>query len=116
VLLNESEIVIGRSPYCTVVLTQETVSRVHASLRIVGSSVEIRDHGSSNGTYVNGKPIRGPTQIGPSDDIRLGRVVIRLEIASMRMSRATGHMPQVRDPESETMTDETPIDVLEGKT
>ena len=115
VLLNESEVVIGRSPYCTLVLGHETISRVHASLRVVGSSVEIRDHDSSNGTYVNGKAIQGPTLVGPGDDIRLGKVMIILEVASMRMASATGHMPQVREPATETKTSQVVSDGAEDK-
>lgn len=95
VLLGDSEVVIGRSPYCTLVLNQETISRVHASLRVVGNQVEISDHKSSNGTYVNGRPIHAPTMVGPRDDIRLGKVRVRIEVASMRMSHATGNMPRV---------------------
>jgi pSer/pThr/pTyr-binding forkhead associated (FHA) protein len=108
VLLSESEIVLGRSPYCTVVLTQDTISRVHASLRVVGARVEIRDHASSNGTYVNGKAIRTPTLVGPSDDIRLGKIQVRLEVASMRMSSATGHIPRPIEPPAQPQGEDTP--------
>ena len=34
----EGEVVIGRSSYCSLVLDHDSLSRVHASLRIVGSA------------------------------------------------------------------------------
>ena len=103
-LLGESELVIGRSAYCTMILDHETISRVHASLRAVGQRVELTDNKSSNGTYVNGKAITGPTLVGPSDDIRLGRVKIWLEVASMRVQVETGQLPAVRPPEPDELT------------
>jgi pSer/pThr/pTyr-binding forkhead associated (FHA) protein len=96
VLLGEGEVVIGRSSYCSLVLDHETLSRVHASVRVVGDGVELADLGSSNGTYVNGTPIKGPTRVGPGDDIRLGKVKIWIEVASTRISAATGRFPPPR--------------------
>jgi pSer/pThr/pTyr-binding forkhead associated (FHA) protein len=97
-LLAESELVIGRSAYCTLILEHETISRVHASLRIVGDSVELTDNKSSNGTYVNGEAITRPTLVGPGDDIRLGRVKIWLEVASMKILVDTGQFAAVHHP------------------
>jgi pSer/pThr/pTyr-binding forkhead associated (FHA) protein len=104
VLLGEGEVVIGRSSYCSLVLDHESLSRVHASLRIVGSGIEISDLGSSNGTFVNGAAIKGPTRIVPGDEIRLGKVKIWLEVASARISATTGRFAQVSiDPEDTTL-------------
>ena len=102
-LLGESELVIGRSAYCSLILEHETISRVHASLRIVGHRVELTDNKSSNGTYVNGKAITRPTLIGPNDDIRLGRVKIWLEVASMRIQVETGQIPAVHQTEPDVL-------------
>src|SRR4051794_14681992 len=81
VLLGEGEVVIGRSSYCSLVLDHETLSRVHASLRVVGDGIELSDLGSSNGTFVNGAGIAAPTRVRPGDDIRLGKVKIWIEVA-----------------------------------
>ena len=89
-LLGEGEVVIGRSSYCSLVVEHETLSRVHASLRVAGDGVELSDLGSSNGTFVNGVAISAPTTVRPGDEIRLGRVKIWIEIASARVSAATG--------------------------
>ena len=103
-LLGDGEVVIGRSSYCSLVLDHESLSRVHASLRIVGDGVELSDLGSSNGTFVNGHAITAPTRVTPGDEIRLGKVTIWLEVASARVSATTGRFAQVSfDPEDTTI-------------
>ncbi len=107
VLLGEGEVVIGRSSYCSLVLDHETLSRVHASLRVVADGIELSDLGSSNGTFVGGVAITGPTRVRPGDDIRLGNVKVWIEVASARISAATGRFASVRNPETEMVHEET---------
>ena len=76
------ELVIGRSLSCALALDHGSGSRIHASVRIVGGACEIADLGSSNGTFVNGRRVRGtPVAIGPNDDVRLGRAQLKVAIA-----------------------------------
>ncbi len=108
VLLGEGEVVIGRSAYCSLVLEHETLSRVHASLKVVDDGVELSDLGSSNGTFVNGVLIEGPTRVRPGDDIRLGKVEIWIEVASARISAATGRFSALRtETQGEIVHDDT---------
>ena len=58
----------------------ERVSRVHAELEHVGESWAVADDGlSRNGTYVNGKRVRGRQRLEEGDELRLGgtRMVFR---------------------------------------
>jgi pSer/pThr/pTyr-binding forkhead associated (FHA) protein len=108
VLLGEGEVIVGRSSYCSLVLDNETLSRVHASLRVVDDGVELSDLGSSNGTFVNGAEVTGPTRVRPGDDIHLGKVKIWIEVASARVSAATGRFAPFRGPiETELSTEDT---------
>ena len=94
-LLAEGEVVVGRSPYCSLVLESESISRVHASFRIVeDGGVELADLGSSNGTFVNGARVAAPVKVGRPDEIRLGRVRIWVETASARAAVETGKFSQ----------------------
>jgi pSer/pThr/pTyr-binding forkhead associated (FHA) protein len=80
-LLGGTELVIGRSGYCTMVLDEPSVSRVHASLKVVGDHVELRDLGSRNGTSVNGEPVgKSPTVVKPGDDIKVGHESVTLSV------------------------------------
>jgi len=48
---------IGRDPECDFFLNNMTVSRRHALIEVVGSKLMIRDEGSLNGTWVDGKVV-----------------------------------------------------------
>lgn len=63
---------IGRSRDCTIALPMEVehldVSRHHCLIEIAPSGVRIRDLGSLNGTFVNGKKIgQRVSSLGPAD-------------------------------------------------
>ncbi|MDF2445125.1 MAG: hypothetical protein K0S46_361 [Moraxellaceae bacterium] len=47
--------IIGRDPGCDIIISGPHVSRRHAELSIRGGKLWVKDLGSSNGTFVNGK-------------------------------------------------------------
>jgi ABC-type multidrug transport system ATPase subunit/predicted component of type VI protein secretion system len=63
---------IGRDPSNAIVLPAPAVSRFHAEVEQVGQRFRVRDLHSSNGTYVNGKPVTGETWVHPGDAIQIG--------------------------------------------
>jgi hypothetical protein len=48
-------IAIGRSSHATLVVDQPTISRIHAELVQEADVCRIKDHGSYNGTFLNGR-------------------------------------------------------------
>ncbi len=68
-------LLIGRSPKCQVVLTDDTVSSEHAWIVPTGNEVVVIDKGSSNGTYVNSVDSPKVSKIGlrNGDRIFLGK-------------------------------------------
>lgn len=82
-LLGEAEVVLGRSPYCTLPLEDRSVSRLHAAVRRRGEKLEVEDLGSGNGTFLRGVRLTGPAPLAPGDELRVGNVlVLLLESAS----------------------------------
>ena len=66
---------LGRSPDCNVQIPAEhgaSVSRVHAEISIQEGGVSVKDAGSRNGTYLNGKRLDGPHSLAKSDLVMLG--------------------------------------------
>ena len=59
------------------------VSRRHASLRVDGRRVVIADLDSSNGTFVNGRQVIGPTTLVPGDRIDIGPFSIQFDGAAL---------------------------------
>jgi pSer/pThr/pTyr-binding forkhead associated (FHA) protein len=74
VALVGDKITIGRSSSCDIVVTCDlTASRLHAILEKIAEYWFIRDLGSRNGTFRNGRPTRGLTRLNDGDELRIGR-------------------------------------------
>ncbi len=67
---------LGKSRQCNVVLTDESVSRVHAEVRHEGDAYRVLDQGSTNGTFIGGARITDGF-LRPGDVLALGRVQLR---------------------------------------
>ena len=72
IAFNGQFMTFGRSPECHQVLDFPMISWEHARMTRTGSSITVEDLGSTNGTYVNGRPIHEPTGVNPGDTISLG--------------------------------------------
>ena len=70
-------LLLGRSPACQLVFADDTVSRRHAELRLVEGRWMLRDLGSSNGTWVNGRRVM-EAEVAPGDELQLGGLAIRI--------------------------------------
>ncbi|WP_189938921.1 FHA domain-containing protein [Streptomyces sulfonofaciens] len=62
---------LGRDPQGDIVFDDARVSWRHATVRWAGHGWVIEDHGSTNGTYVQGRRIQ-QTEIGPGSSVHLG--------------------------------------------
>jgi pSer/pThr/pTyr-binding forkhead associated (FHA) protein len=72
-------LVIGRLPDCGVVLQDSNVSRRHAELRRNGDAIVVTDLGSTNGTRVNGAPIREHFLVS-GDEVSVGSTRLVFEM------------------------------------
>jgi len=73
--LNQDSVVIGRGRGADVQVLEEGISRRHASLHMSKNRVLLRDLGSRNGTFVNGKPIQ-KQELFDGDKIHIGSTAI----------------------------------------
>eukprot|EP01035_Chromulina_nebulosa_P004508 gene4508-6172_t len=67
---------IGRIPPAGLVLPFPEVSRRHAQIALAGGTAVVSDLGSTNGVWVNGAQITGPTVLEPGTQMRIGHVVL----------------------------------------
>jgi hypothetical protein len=72
-------VVIGRLPECEVVLSDSNVSRRHAEIRRKDDGVFVTDLGSTNGTRVNGAPVREQL-LTSGDEVSVGSTKIIFEM------------------------------------
>ncbi len=73
------ETVVGRARGCQVRIASAEVSRRHCVLRPGDDGVTVEDLGSSNGTFLNGKPVDGLQDVRPGDRLRVGPVTFLVE-------------------------------------
>ncbi len=64
--------VIGRRQQCDLCIPLMVISRRHCELNCDDNLLKIRDLGSRNGTYVNGKRIEEETVLNPGDEFSVG--------------------------------------------
>ncbi len=72
---------IGRAPRADFIVDAALVSRIHCRLTAGAADLEVVDLESTNGTFVNGRRIEGPTKLSGGDTIKLGQNVLELEAA-----------------------------------
>jgi adenylate cyclase len=70
--------VVGRAPTSDIPVFDPTISRRHAELVTNDKGVEVRDLGSSNGTFHNGSRVEN-CNLTVGDTITFGKVVFRLQ-------------------------------------
>ena len=88
-----ASLVVGRAPSSDAPVIDSTVSRRHAELMASEGGAEVRDLGSSNGTFVNGARVdRAPLAVG--DVVRFGKVGFRVaELTAPRDARSAPTTP-----------------------
>ena len=77
-LIDQDEFEIGRRPEASLQLDEAAVSRTHALIRrtALGTFV-LEDHGSANGTLVNGTRVVGSIVLTDGDRITLGKTIVK---------------------------------------
>lgn len=70
--LSKMETTIGRDPECDMFIDNIGVSRHHSKIMYQGGRFVLRDNGSSNGTFLNGKQI-DECEIHDGDEVQLGK-------------------------------------------
>ncbi len=78
----EGEATIGRGGGCTISLPADTfASQVHARIVERDGQLFLEDLGSTNGTFLNGKPVAKPARVRKGDQLQVGHTVLRAERA-----------------------------------
>ena len=83
----ESEILIGRSAECDVLLDNLGVSRTHAKILRQGNSLQIVDLNSGNGTFLNGKWVNEAT-VSAGDTVGIGKFSLTMKLSNERLPEA----------------------------
>jgi hypothetical protein len=69
---------VGRNPDCEQHLNHHTISALHCELSLTSDGVYLRDCNSTNGTFLNGEPVK-EAWLMPGQELRLGDVELFVE-------------------------------------
>ncbi len=69
---------VGRSSDADIVLDDPYASEFHFRIVVHDGSVVLSDLGSTNGTYVNGRRVTVPTNLGKGDSIQVGNTILEI--------------------------------------
>jgi pSer/pThr/pTyr-binding forkhead associated (FHA) protein len=104
--IRRGETVVGRSPYCSIVLSNAQSSRQHCAIRLEGEVLSITDLNSANGTWVNDVRVSETRNLEAGDVIRIGTDVIEVlptQDANGEHGRPITHQRGVLDTEKGAM-------------
>ncbi|MGH8608816.1 MAG: FHA domain-containing protein, partial [Gammaproteobacteria bacterium] len=98
------------------VIDRATVGRRHAFIEYQQHDFWITDHGSINGTFVNGRRIHAKARLKDGDHIRLGDCEFKFEMPAMALVKETAVVPGnvrsavIKQPQTDTAADPTSLE------
>jgi pSer/pThr/pTyr-binding forkhead associated (FHA) protein len=110
--LDQKIYTIGRDSKSNIHLDDPSVSRLHASLSMVGTQFFVEDHKSTNGTFLNKKRVTMHV-LKDGDEIALGHFNLRFEddaanSSDMEKTQVLGGVASARQDESFRKVDDVP--------
>ena len=91
---------LGRAPECLVQIPPEqgaSVSRVHAEIAVADGGIKVRDRGSRNGTFVNGKRLTEQHEARKGDHVMLGAGGPTFSLEELKLVKADQPAPKTAD-------------------
>lgn len=87
--LARGENLIGRAAESVLFIDSSRVSRQHARVEVSESGARLADLGSKNGTYIEGRRVKGAVELSDGDQITIGPVVLVFRSADGSASTET---------------------------
>jgi adenylate cyclase len=113
-LRSGAKMLVGRAPTSDIPVFDPTISRRHAELVSDDKTVQVRDLGSSNGTFINGARVESGT-IGVGDTVTFGKVAFKLNPAASASMPTEGMVPDSERPiGGATILRQQPVKVTPG--
>ena len=101
--LGAAEVSLGKRADCDVVLADGRVSKRHARLVPEGDGCTLEDLASTNGTWVDGQALSGPTRLVAGSEFVIGPFRIRLGAATDDVAEKTAFVTVDEPPPAEAV-------------
>jgi hypothetical protein len=90
-------VVIGREDGADIVIKDSAVSRLHAEVSVGGDGVRVRDRGSANGVFVDGRQVQEATWL-PGQVVQIGPYQFELAPQAIDSPQLDARPPQPQQP------------------
>lgn len=80
--IDRRKFIVGREQDCQLRPVSEFISRYHCVLLLDDFTLRVRDLGSKNGTFVNGRRITGEVVLCHDDMISLGEMTMQVDLVT----------------------------------
>lgn len=100
--LREGSYVVGRQSGVGLRIPAASVSRKHAELNVSGTTLSVKDLGSSNGTYRNDQKLEGESELSAGDVLGIGPARMTVRINGEPSEIGGPKAPRRDDPMAET--------------
>ena len=84
--VTEEKASVGRLADNKICLAEASVSSHHCELQAKGDEILVKDLNSTNGTFINGDPVKEAT-LKPGQTLRLGSIELRYETGKRQMDQ-----------------------------
>jgi pSer/pThr/pTyr-binding forkhead associated (FHA) protein len=74
------QFIIGRDPQCHLRPSSPVISKRHCAIVIREGKAFLRDFGSTNGSFVNGEPLKGERELKHKDQLKIGPLFFEVRI------------------------------------
>lgn len=91
--LNTGENLVGRAEECVLLLADQSVSRQHAVITGRDDGWQVKDLGSKNGSFVNGRQVADPVMLGHGDILQFGIYSLRLVTQQISVDEEMAPVP-----------------------
>ena len=75
-----AQFVIGRDPQCNLRPASALISKRHCAVLVKSGQVFVRDFDSTNGTFINEKPVKGEAPLQNEDELKVGPLCFKVRI------------------------------------
>jgi predicted component of type VI protein secretion system len=80
--VNMAQFLIGRGPQCNLRPANISISKRHCALLRQRGKIIVRDFASTNGTYVNGKPVKYEVELRDGDLLEMGPLAFSVHMGT----------------------------------
>src|SRR5438132_3304882 len=102
-----SQFIIGRDAQCNLRPASAVISKRHCAILIKAGKVFVRDFDSTNGTFVNDKPVKGEAPLQHEDTLKVGPLAFRVVIETSTPVNKPTPTPPPKTPASQPSDDES---------